>query len=332
MAGGTFYSGETKIRPGHYHREESDANTSTASTLNGVGAGLLRANWGPLNEAVEFDLTTKVKTVYGSGYTEDLVTEMFNGGITSGYFVRIGGDDGTAPTITLNDSEGAEAVVITGAYVGDRAFTTTVRESLTNSKKRQLLIYDGTTVFLSVTFDKETGNLDVNEATALVEAINANTSDFIAENMAESSEYLSLALVTQSAFTAGTQPTVTTDSYQAGLDVLEAYDWNCLAVDTEDTNVHEMIDAWLDEDYAAGQFPMACVSECAVDDTRLGVVSLDERMAHAISYNNKMMCYVLNPAYSTTGVLYDGYRNAARIAGMIASVETTTSLTGAAVS
>ena len=97
---GTFTVGERKTRPGVYHRYENAGGIRLAGAINGIGAGVIRANWGPLNKVIEFEPSTKVSTIYGSGNTEDLITEMFTGGLTSGFFVRVG-SGGTAPTLVL---------------------------------------------------------------------------------------------------------------------------------------------------------------------------------------------------------------------------------------
>ena len=138
---GTFTIGETKVRPGVYHRYENAGNVSLAGAINGIGAGVFQANWGPMNEVVELEPSSKVNQIFGSGKTEDLITEMFNGGITSGFFVRAG-TGGTVPTITLKNEEEADAGTLQGAYVGDRAFTVTIRDSIT-SDERECIVYDG---------------------------------------------------------------------------------------------------------------------------------------------------------------------------------------------
>lgn len=320
MAGGTFSPGEVKVRPGNYHREVSDITANLAGNINGIGAGLIKANWGPLNEAVAFDGSTDVNAVFGSGQTESLITEMFNGGITSGFFVRIG-TGGTAPKITLKDtaSSPAAAVEITGKYVGTRAFTATVRTSLINTEEKELIILDGTSEYAKVSFEAGT-----NEPDALVKAINSTLTDFTAKKSGSGGNG-TLAAVTQSPFTAGTNPTVSTAQYSTGLSVLEAYEWNCLCVDTEDVAVHALIPPYLNRIYAAGSYPLACIAEKAKGD---GAVTLDERIAHAAAFNNRMVHYVLNPTYDSAGNLYDGWKNAARIGGYIAAINTNDTLTG----
>ena len=137
---GTFTIGEKKVRPGEYHRFENAGGIATAGARNGIIAGVIRANWGPLNTVVTFDPSTNVKTVYGAGNKEDLITEMFKGGNSKGYFVRVG-TGGTKATITLKDdaTTAVEAVTLTAKYVGTRAFTVSIRDSLTNTSKRDHL-------------------------------------------------------------------------------------------------------------------------------------------------------------------------------------------------
>lgn len=315
---GTFVAGEVKDRPGVYHRIENAGGLAVAGARNGVGAGLIRANWGPLGQVVECDLATDVRRVFGAGQTQDLITEMFTGGITAGKFVRVG-TGGTAPAITLKDADDAEALTITGAYVGGRAFNATVRDSITG-EGRECVIYEGTAEFLKVPFPAGEG-----EAAALAAALNAATRDFVAKLVEGYAGTGALADTAQAPFTAGTDPTVSAAEYAAGLTALEGTAYNVLCVDTEDAAVHTLVHAYLERTYTAGAYPMACVAEAVS-------VELAQRMVHAAAYNSPMMHVVLGSAVDAAGKVYDGYRLAARIGGMIAAVPTTQSLTHAVVS
>ena len=205
---GTFTIGETKIRPGEYHRFENEGEITAVDARNGVVAGIIKSNWGPLNQVVAFSPSTAIKSVFGSGLTEQLISEMFKGGANTGYFIRVG-TGGTAGNITLKDSatESVNAVTITAKYVGARAFKVTIRDSLVNSSKRECIIYDGTSEFEKITFSK---NPSGGEAAALVAAINANSKNFTAEKVADGNG--TLAAVVQSSFTAGTNPTVNNEA------------------------------------------------------------------------------------------------------------------------
>lgn len=314
---GTFVLGESKKRPGVYHRRVNADGMSQSDGLNGVGAGVIKANWGPINMVVDFETSTDVNKIYGSGNTEDLITEMFNGGISSGKFVRIG-KGGAAPSVKLTLVDGmTEAGTITGAYVGNRAFTVTVRDGISGDK-RECIIYEGTAEFAKAEY--EAGE---NEIDALKSALEASTRDFIVTKAENGSG--ALAEVVQKEFTGGTNPTTTAEEYAAGLSALEAEDYNVLCVDTEDTAIHALVAAFIDRTYTGGAFPLACIAEKKS-------IPLESRMSNSAAFNNEKIHYCLNAAYDADGNEYDGYRLAARIGGMIASVESNISLTHTVVS
>lgn len=312
---GTFIVGETKIRPGVYQRRYKEG-TVTAGARNGIGLGLIRANWGPLNTVVDFTPDTNVNKIFGSGNTEALIAEMFTGGITSGHFVRVG-TGGTAPVINLKDDADADVITITGAYVGDRAFTISIRDSLTGAG-RECIFYEGTTEFCKISFSAEGNQVD-----NLIAAVKENSTDFIATKVADGSGVM--ATCTQTAMTPGTQPTASPTEYSTGLEALYCVFGNCLCVDTDDVAVHALVQAFIDRIYANGYYAIACLSEPKS-------VALDTRMTHAAAYNDEKIVYVLNSAESSAGVVYEGWRNAARIGGMIASVATNLSLTHTVIS
>lgn len=314
---GTFSIGETKIRPGEYHRVENAGGISAVGARNGIVAGVITAGWGPLGEVVTFDPSTSVKAIYGIGKTENLITEMFKAGNSKGYFVRVG-TGGTQGKITLNDDnvEGAEAVTITAKHVGSRAFTVTIRDSITNTNKRECVIYDGTSEFEKITFDK---GEDPGEPDALVAAF-ASSTNFTAEKVADGTK--KLATVAQSPFTPGTDPKVDNDAYSAALTALEPYGFNVLCVDSEDKDVHALVQAFVDRVYAAGLYPMAVLSEKAsVENT------VEARTKRAAAFNDAKIIYVLNGGVDASGNKIEGYMNAARIGGIIANVPSSQSVT-----
>ena len=308
---GTFTVGERKIRPGVYHRYENAGGIRLAGAINGIGAGVIRANWGPLNKVIEFEPSTKVSTIYGSGNTEDLITEMFTGGLTSGFFVRVG-SGGTAPTLVLQLEDGGEAGTITGAYVGDRAFTASIRDSIITDQ-RECIIYEGTTEFLKVSFDP-----GENEPAALKAAMAKATKDFFflpAENATGA-----LAETVQAEFVPGTNPTTTNADYSNAFDALEPCVYNVICLDTDSISVQMLLDAYLDRVYEAGNYPMCTI---AADSSK----ELEDRMTIAKSFKDPKITYVLNSAVDAAGRKYEGYQIAARIGGIIASTPANQSVT-----
>ena len=316
---GVFTIGETKVRPGVYTRYENTGGTELAGSVNGIGAAVVKANWGPLNQLIDVESANDAVLIFGSELTVDTITEMFRGGCKKVKAVRAG-NGGTPSTVTLKDEASTDVVTITGNYVGDRAFSVTVRDSLLNSEKRECIIYAGTSEFEKIEFAK--GSADNGEAQSLVDAF-VQSKNFTATKVADGSKIL--ADVAQVAMAVGTNPTITTSDYSNAFNILEAGKWNVLCVDTVDTAVHALVQTFIQRIYLAGDMPMACLSESSA-------VALETRMQNAAAFNDEKIHYVLNSGYDTSGKLYDGYKIAARVGGMIASVPSSTSLTHTVIS
>ncbi|MGN0489333.1 MAG: phage tail sheath subtilisin-like domain-containing protein [Ruminococcus sp.] len=310
----TFTIGETKIRPGEYHRHENAGSVEIAGATNGIVAGVLRSNWGPLNKVVEIDAGSNIKELFGTGNT-GIITEAFKADVTRGYFVRVG-TGGTAATVTLKDTaaEAANVVTITAKYPGTREFTVSIRDSLVNTDNRECVIYDGTAEFEKVTFAKGTED---GEAAALVAAF-AKSTKFTATKVADGNK--TLATVTQAAFTPGTDATVNTEAYSAALSALEAYRFNALCVDSTDTAVHALVDAFVDRTFQAGAYPMAVLADAAE-------VEFDTKLAHAKAFNDFKVIYVATGGIDAEGNNTEGYLAAARVAGLIAATPANQSIT-----
>lgn len=307
---GTFLLSERKTRPGSYFRRER-AGVTTESAVNGIVACLFQSNFGPLNEVFDFDQTMLNEVEDYAGDGADIIREALLGGATTVRAVRVGGADGTGSTITIKtaDSTPKDAVKITAKYPGNRAFTIAIDDDLITDNRR-VRILDGTAVFQQFMFSK-----GGDEAQALVDAM-ANNRYFVAEKKNSGA----LADVTQSAFTAGTNPTVNTASYDAGTNVLERYRWNVIIADSSSVDIHAILFNFVKQSYETGHLGMACVAEEKS-------VALATRMTHAAAYNDEKVVYVLNGWKSITGTVYDGWLAAARIGGMIAASETNTSIT-----
>lgn len=310
---GTFTIGEKKVRPGTYYRYENVGGVETVGAINGIGAALFRASWGPLNKVFDMDITMQnnIDDYYGSAATVKILKEMFNGGTTTIRAVRIGDDDGTSSSITLKNSTDADALTITAAYPGDRAFTVSIRTSLI-SDNRECVIYEGTTIFEKIVFTPGDGEID-NLIAAFVASDN-----FIAKKAENATG--TLKLITQQTMTVGKNPTVTTESYDNGTNALERVKWNCMICDSDDVAVHTLLQSFIEQSYQTGHLGMGCVA---------GVTSktFEERAAIAAAYNDEKMVYVLNGWIASDGTIFAGYLAAARIGGMVAAFEANTSLT-----
>lgn len=310
----TYNVGETKVRPGGYFNIQKTGNDAQAGVVNGVTAVLFKADFGPLGSVTEISKDEDYTSIYGNGLTTDAIQEAINGGAKKIVACRIG-NGGTTATIKLKDTSQtpADAVTITAKYPGAKSFAVTIREKLSDSTKKECIIYTGTKEFEKFEFVAGEG-----EAGALVAAI-ASSKNFTAE-VATGKESAVLAVVSQSVFTAGTNPTVTNADYSAAFEQVEPYDFNTICVDTEETTVHLLLQAFVSRIFDVGQLVQAVVAE-------KHTVELETRENHAAAFNDEKMHYVLNAYVSEQGTEIDGYQTAARIAGMIGACESNTSLT-----
>ena len=202
-----------------------------------------------------------------------------------------------------------DALTISAKYPGDREFTVSVRTNLITDK-REILIYDGVDVFDAVNFDK--GD---DEAGKAVEAF-ANHRHFTARALTAGL----LANVTQKDMIGGTNPTVTEKSYSKGTEILERFKWNCIVADSDDSGVKGMLHDFVAQSYETGHLGMTCVAGQSNQN-------LEARMQHAASSNDEKTVFLLNGWIANDGTVYDGWRGAARLGGMIAACETNASLT-----
>ena len=129
---GTFILGETKVRPGSYFNIQKKGGNAAAGVMNGVTAVIFKADFGPLNTAVELSAEDGYERTFGTGLTTDAMKEAIAGGAKTIIACRVG-NGGSQGTITLKDTDEEEALTITAKYPGDKDFAVTVREKLSDS-------------------------------------------------------------------------------------------------------------------------------------------------------------------------------------------------------
>lgn len=308
----TYLVGETKVRPGAYFNIQKQGSNAPAAVISGVTAVIFKSDFGPLDKVVELSAEDGYADTFGNGGTTDAIQEAMNGGAQTILACRVG-NGGTAATILLNDKDGEAAVTLTAVYPGKKEFTATVREKISDSTRKECILYAGATEFEK--FEFASGE---QEAAALVEAFSASKK-FKAELKEGKSEAV-LLNVSQSIFTAGTDPQTTASDYSNAFAMVEPYDFNTICVDTEDTAIHLLLQAFVNRVFHAGTLGISVVAE-------KHTIDLETRMAHAAAFNDKKMCYVLNASINEQGREIDGYQTAARLAGMIGACASNSSLT-----
>lgn len=315
MAGSVYQVGEQKIRPGVYVRVTNIGEPQEAIVPQGVVAALFRASWGPLGEVVYLENADAVISAFGSAGTVDTALEAFRGGCRRVVAYRLG-TGGAKALLNLQDSESANVVKIEAKHEGVRGnnFAVTLRDSLADETMRELLLHEGTTLRQTIVFAKGSG-----EPQALVDAVVASNSPYITATKTDDGSGI-LAPTTQQELTSGEDPTVNGESYSAGLSAIEAIDWNVLAVDTEDTANHAAVQTYIDRVRNEGKRVIGVVGEPTS-------VAFATRLANAGAFNDPAIIYVANGFKGSDGIVREGYKAAARVAGMVAAAQITESLT-----
>lgn len=318
---GTFLLGEQKVRPGVYYRRER-AGYTVAGATNGILACIFQSNWGPLNKEFDIDqsMLNNLEDYYGDGAT--ILREGLLGGAKLIRAIRVGSDAATCSKIVLKSTgeNPTDLIEISAKYPGTRNFTVTVRDSLIDSNTREVIIYDGDTIFTKVSFAKK--KLDIpQEVPNLISAFQ-NNRHFTAKRLTNvaADALKPLADVTQSAMTAGTNPTATVEHYTKGTDILERFTWNAIVFDNDNADFKRVLTDYVKQSYETGKLGMAVIAGKSSED-------LETRMDYAATINDEKVVYVLNGWIDNLDVTYEGWRAAARIGGMIAGKESNASVT-----
>jgi|LSQX01.1.fsa_nt_gb hypothetical protein len=319
MAGSVYQVGEQKIRPGVYVRVTNIGEPQEAIVPQGVVAALFEASWGPLGEVTYLESADAVISTFGSAGTIDTALEAFRGGCRRVVAYRLG-SGGQKAIVNLQDSGGADVVTLIAKYEGARGsnFSVSVRDSLADNTKWELLLYEGATLRQTITFAK-----GGDEPQALVEAITASNSPYITAVKLDKLEDGGSELApttTQLPFTGGEDPMVNGESYSTGLSAIEAIDWNVLCVDAENTAIHAVVQTYIDRVRNEGKRVLAVVGEPPSEN-------LATRLTNARAFNDPAIIYVANGFKGSDGIVREGYKAAARVAGMTAAAQITESLT-----
>lgn len=315
-----FAIGEKKTRPGVYLRYENYGTPPVAGVDDGKCAAVFRSNWGPVGKAVVLEKSEDIAKQFGDGGAGDTTTvpmEQFKGGARLVYAVRLG-SGGTNGTYSIEDSEGEAVLLLTLKYPGSRALAVTIRPTLDDADKSELLIVEGTEQLEKLTFDTTE-----NSAEALLAAFTAQDSSYFTLTKIKESAN-PLKTVDQAEIAGGTDPVSNVGAYSAAFEALEAYRWNVLSIDTEDTAVQMMMQLFLNRIYESGKFTMGVIGESST-------VDFETRLEHASACNDYQMVYVGNGFVDSSGKVCEGYLAAARIAGLIAGTPGNESITHLAV-
>ena len=204
---GIFSDGVAQVRPGSYFNVSTSDGSSVVGAQDGIAAVVFSGTFGPLNEIQELTGENEAYAIYGDGGQVDAVQLAFMGGAKKVLAIRVG-NEGTAAKAQLG-----EIATITARYPGTRSFSVTVKDSLTEENQKAVTFYAGNKVLEAYSITKNGST----EGAALKAAME-KSANFTVKVDTDGA----LPDVAQQAFTEGTDPTVTVDSYQAGFEKLES--------------------------------------------------------------------------------------------------------------
>lgn len=308
--GATFKAGEQKALPGVYTRIYNAGGSNRYVGSIGLGAAVIKSNWGPLNEVItvtndEGDVKKKI----GTGKGPDVVAESFSGGSHLMEIVRAG-VGGEQAKLTLESESESDAVDLLTKYPTSRKFNVTIRESL-NDDEKEFIAYENKRQVEKLAF--ETGDSEVDN---LISVINDYSQLFTAKKKGESE---TVGSVLNQELTGGEDPDVTAEDYVKAFEKLERASFGGITVDTEDNAIHASLHAFVKRLLSEGTRIIGVAGQKIS-------VSYEEREEEARSFNDFAMAYVGNGFYSG-GEGLDGALAAGRALGMMVSRNYKTSLT-----
>ena len=333
MPGGAWSPTELPVLPGLYLNFQTAALAAIRPGTRGVVVAPVRAHWGPVREFVE--ITSE------SGITENYTNDETNGATayTTLRFALLGGaskvlayrlaDSNAAKALkTLKDSAAMDVLTLTAKYEGARGngFKVTVRDNpLDPVNKKDILLYEGTTLLSTFTFDK--GASIVDNAVAVIN--NDTSNKWITATKIATGDG-TLADITTQVFTGGDSgiAAIAAADYTDALAAFETQEFNLLTLDgVTDSAIQTSVQSWVDRVRGEGKGVIAVMGGPAADDIASDAVS--KATARSAGWNHEGVVNVGTGAI-LNGASYSSAQVAAYVAGLIAGQKLSEATTYAA--
>ena len=316
--GAIFTLGEKKKRPGVYQRYENNGTGPVAGATDGIVAVTYKGDWGEIGKVYTLSDVSEVDKYLGVTGTASIVKDIFTAGASKVVVTRLG-KGGTKGTVTLKDTTASpkDAIVLTAKCEGTRAFSYTLKPVLGDDSTKEFVLYEGTAVRERFTFSKDGDEV----AKLLSAAANSIYFDFAKVESYEAGTNLLATVSVATEITPGTSPaSVTNEDYTDAFERLEPYTFNAICVDSVDATVHALLAAFAENMFNSGKGCFAVVGEPTS-------VAIETRKANAKAFNSYKVVYVGGAYITTEGTVIEGYRAAATVAGLIAKVPSSQSVT-----
>ena len=310
--GGNFSIGQQEVRPGVYFRIQN-ALISASNAVDKIVGVVFQADWGPLGAPFSVMNGTNFDSLYSGGNSNIINFAGQNG--SNVLAIRLG-TGGTNGAYALNDTASTPTVAVTAKYPGVRAISITVQDSLTDTTKRQLLVYSGTSLKETILFAK--GTTGLGEPAALVAAITASSKWLTATKTSDGNK--TIIAVSSVALTGGANPVITNTDFSNAFTAIEPYQFDLLCIDTNTTTVQLLMWNYIIRLYQEENLTFGVIGEPST-------VPIATRLTDVAAFNDFRMGYVINGVKDASGTSYDGWQSAAIVAGLIASTISNKSIT-----
>lgn len=276
-SGGTWSPTDLPVRPGFYMNFVAAALAAIATGPRGIVAIPVKANWGPVETITEV-----------AGEAE--LIEQFNNDASSPYSAYVCGRlallgqpkklllyrlaDGAAAKAskTLADGAATNVLTLTTKYETERSFNVTIRDDPTDTAgKKQILLYEGTTLLRTFIFAK--GAAIVDNAVAAVSNDVQNKWITAAKVAAGNG---TLADVTNSAFAGGNDGTggIVNQDYIDAMTAFEARVFNNFALDGNSAaDLQTSVKAWVQRLRSEGKKIAAFLGGSTADDADINTAN-----------------------------------------------------------
>lgn len=303
MAGGQWTNTDMPVLPGLYMNFKAAALAAIEPGARGVIAIPVKAHWGPIGEFKEITSVQQIIDIFTTDESNSATA------YSSLYFALLGGAKkvkayrlastaAAAATTTLQDTTGAPVNVLRldAKYKGARGneFKATVQVNPVDSNKKDIKLYEGTTLLRTFTFTS--GTVD-----AAVSAVNNDTGNVWVTATKLAAGNGTLANVASQAFANGDSGIsgVVSSDYTAFLTALETQTLNLLALDgITDSAIQTLVSAWVQRVRGEGKGIMAVMGGAAAVDIAADAVS--QAITRSAGFNHEGIINV------GTGVILDG--------------------------
>ncbi|MCD9025749.1 phage tail sheath family protein [Cohnella silvisoli] len=317
--GGNWSATDKPVLPGFFLNFQAAALNAIVPGSQGIVIVPVRANWGPVGQFVEIasekelvDAYTVDETGGATAYTSIRLALLGAPQKVIGYRLAA---SAAAATITLQDTTGSPVNVlkIDAKYPGSRGntFKVTVAVNPIDSAKKDIKLFEGTTLLRTFTFTSGT-------VAAAVDAINSDTSNqwIVATKLVDGNG--TLANVSTQSFTGGTSGIagIANSDYTNALAAFETQTFHVLALDgLSDSALHTSVVAWVSRVRSEGKGIIAVLGGSASDDIASDAVS--KATTRSATYNHEGIVNVGSGA-KLDGVSLSSAQISCFVAGLIA--------------